>query len=150
MLVRDVMTTEVISVFPEERIDRIASILTEKKIHGVPVVESGVLVGIITETDFFIKDSFNLHLPSYINFIKKTKFSGKINSEEKDKIKELINSTAADIMTKECITVSPEDDIEKVLNLIKERNLHIIPVVNSEGKMEGIIARSDLIRMIKV
>ncbi|TSD01902.1 MAG: hypothetical protein Athens071425_262 [Parcubacteria group bacterium Athens0714_25] len=150
MLVRDVMTAEVVSVFPEERIDRVASILTEKKIHGVPVVEGGVLVGIITETDFFIKDSFNLHLPSYINFIKKTKFSGKIDSEEKDKIKEIVNSTAADIMTKECITVLPEDSIEKVLDLIKEKNLHIIPVVNFEGKIKGIIARSDLIRMIKI
>jgi CBS-domain-containing membrane protein len=149
MIVKDLMTTDVISVSPEEKIEQVASILTEKRIHGVPVVDDkNRLIGIITETDFFIKDCFNFHLPSYIDFIKNTKFSGGLGYLEKQKIKKIVKAIAKDIMSTKCITVSSEDGLDKLLALIKENDLHTIPVVDSSGKVEGIIARSDLIKMI--
>lgn len=150
MIIRDVMTEDVISVLPEEKIGRVAALLTEKRIHGVPVVKDGILVGIITETDFFTKDSFNLHLPSYIDFIEKTKFSGKIGGSEREKMKELISATAKDIMSVNCITVSPNDSIEMLLAIIKEKNIHTVPVVDSSGRINGIVTRSDLIRLVEV
>lgn len=150
MVVRDLMTADVISVSPEEKIEQVASILTKERIHGVPVVDDeNRLIGIITETDFFIKDCFNFHLPSYIDFIKNTKFSGSLGYVEKQKIKELVKAVAKDIMSTRCIAVSPEDNIDKLLTLIKENDLHTIPVIDSSGRVEGIVARSDLIRMIK-
>ncbi|HEV2170637.1 MAG TPA: CBS domain-containing protein [Candidatus Binatus sp.] len=50
--VKDVMTTEVITVIPDASLVYAARVLTEKKIGCLPVVEKGRLVGILTEGDF--------------------------------------------------------------------------------------------------
>ena len=52
MKVRDVMTTEVQTVGPDATIEAAISIMTERRVSGVPVVdEAGALVGILTEGD---------------------------------------------------------------------------------------------------
>jgi acetoin utilization protein AcuB len=51
--VKDIMTRNPISVPPDYTVEETAQILHEKKISGVPVVEAGRLVGIITRDDLF-------------------------------------------------------------------------------------------------
>lgn len=150
MKVKDIMTKDVMTVSSDYGIDQVANLLIENRIHGLPVVDDGKLVGIITETDFFVKDSFNFHLPSYIDFIRKTKFSGKMSSTEKKQIAELINSTARDIMTEQCVTVQVEDEIEKLLGVFKNTRFSTVPVVDENGELRGIVTRSDVIRTIRL
>ena len=52
LAVRDVMTTEVVTIRPDASLVYAARVLTEKKIGCLPVVENGRLVGILTEGDF--------------------------------------------------------------------------------------------------
>jgi CBS domain-containing membrane protein len=52
LAVKDVMTTEVVTIRPDASLVYAARLLTEKKIGCLPVVESGRLVGILTEGDF--------------------------------------------------------------------------------------------------
>jgi acetoin utilization protein AcuB len=51
--VKEIMTREVITVCPDCPIEEAARIMVDHKIGGLPVVEDGRLVGIITETDLF-------------------------------------------------------------------------------------------------
>ena len=51
--VDELMTTEVITVTPNTPLEEAARIMADHKIGGLPVVEGGRLVGIITETDIF-------------------------------------------------------------------------------------------------
>jgi CBS domain-containing protein len=51
--IKRVMTEHVITVTPDTTIAEAARIMLEKKIGGLPVVENGQLVGIITESDIF-------------------------------------------------------------------------------------------------
>ncbi len=51
MRVRDVMVEDVISVGPDEPLERVLRALSEESIHGVPVVDDGRLVGIVTSVD---------------------------------------------------------------------------------------------------
>jgi acetoin utilization protein AcuB len=50
---KSVMTTKVITVSPDEPLENAARIMADNKIGGLPVVENGAIVGIITETDLF-------------------------------------------------------------------------------------------------
>ena len=50
---KELMTTPVITVTPETPVQEAARIMAEKKIGGLPVVQAGKVVGIITETDLF-------------------------------------------------------------------------------------------------
>ena len=52
LLVKEVMTSEVITATPDTPLAEAAQVLVERKIGCLPVVEAGRLVGIITEADF--------------------------------------------------------------------------------------------------
>jgi acetoin utilization protein AcuB len=51
--IKDVMTKKVITVDADIPIEEAAKIMADKKIGGLPVVSSGKVVGVITETDLF-------------------------------------------------------------------------------------------------
>jgi acetoin utilization protein AcuB len=51
--VDEVMTTDLVTVTPDTLLEEAARIMADNKIGGLPVVEDGQLVGIITETDIF-------------------------------------------------------------------------------------------------
>ena len=48
---RDIMTTEVVTTSPAATVSEVAAALTANKISGMPVVEAGQVVGIISEAD---------------------------------------------------------------------------------------------------
>ncbi len=50
---REIMRREVITVTPETMVLEVARIMVDRKIGGIPVIEDGVVVGIITESDLF-------------------------------------------------------------------------------------------------
>ena len=148
MQVKDLMTKKVISVNAETRISDIANLLMKNRIHGVPVVDSDNRVaGIITETDFFTKDSTSLYLPSFIDFLKRSEFLKIISSSMKSEIDKLLQATANDIMTSDCITISSEADIKDVLKIMKEKSINSIPVVSQNHILVGIITMADIIKL---
>jgi len=57
--------------------------------------------------------------------------------------------TAADIMTREVVTVPPDASLREVANLLVERNISGVPVVSREGELLGIVSETDLINSEK-
>ncbi len=54
-------------------------------------------------------------------------------------------TTVGDIMERDPVTVSPSDDVETVVRLLRENELPGVPVVNSGGRCVGIVTENDLI-----
>jgi len=54
-------------------------------------------------------------------------------------------TTVADIMERDPVTVTPSDDVEAVIRLLREHELPGVPVVNSGGRCVGIVTENDLI-----
>ncbi len=151
MKVADVMTEDVISVSENDKIGDIAQLLTTKKIHGVPVVDDeNRVVGIITETDFFTKGGDSLYIPSFIDLMRRNKLFRVASLKRKMQLKKILKASARDIMTKGCITISPEADLNELLELLKRKGLHTVPVVSDDGVLRGIITLADIISLIKV
>ncbi len=150
MKVQDIMTKNVLTVLSGDPIDHVVNIMVENKIHGVPVVRDGKLIGMVTETDFFSKDSVNFNLASFIEVVRKNRTSGVVGMDEKINIQKLITSTIDDIMSKNCITISQDDDIEKLIELFRKTGFSKIPVVDKNSDLVGIITRSDVIRTMKI
>ena len=66
MLSKDIMTRDVITVRPEDEVEKVAQLLLENKISGIPVVdENHRVIGIITEKDLMIKAT-ELKVPFYL------------------------------------------------------------------------------------
>ena len=145
MLIREIMTKEVISVYPDSLVQKVAELLISHRIHAVPVLENNVPVGIITETDFFTKGSMKIYLPEYINFIKKDNKLGKISAQGKEKMQKLANTQAKDIMSQPCLTINEDAEVEDFFELVKSEKLISVPVVNRDKELVGIITRGDII-----
>lgn len=60
--------------------------------------------------------------------------------------KDLSKMTAADIMTKNCVTVTSEARIKEVARIMEERHLLTLPVVGQDGKVLYCVTRKDLLR----
>ena len=104
MKVSDIMTGEVITVNKGTSLKDAAGILAKFRIHGMPVVDSNnKVVGILTESDFFTKDSSNIYLPTFLDFIKSEPKPDEDGANtDLEKITRVV-----DIMTEKCLTVKP-------------------------------------------
>ena len=93
MKVNDIMIRKVFFVFPETKIREAAALMEEYRVHGLPVVEEEKVVGIVTETDFFVRGLSGFYLPSYIDFIKNIKMTDYVgnNDRKNEKIKKVLN-----------------------------------------------------------
>ncbi len=149
MKVKDIMTKKVVSVGPEAKIAEVAKIMSQNRFHAVPVLEKEEIIGIITEGDFFTRDSKNVFLPSYIDFIESAKITESLAEEKQGKIGKLLDVRARDIMTRECVSILDEMDIKDLLEFFRETKFTTLPVINNENKLIGIITLSDIIGLIK-
>lgn len=144
--VKDLMTTEVITVTPDTEITRAAKILIEKGINGLPVVnDDGELVGIICQSDL-ISQQKKFPIPTFFTllegFIPIT--SGRQLEKE---IKKITAVTVGQAMTPNPVTVSPDDDISTIAALMVDKKYHTIPVIE-DGRLVGVVGNEDVLRTI--
>jgi CBS-domain-containing membrane protein len=140
------MTREVITVNKETSLQEAAGLLAKFRIHGFPVVEDdNKVIGIVTESDFFTKDSSNIFLPTFLRFIRSENMKNlrEVGSKEIEK-----KTKVEDIMTKDCFTVQPETTVEELIQYCKEKNFNSFPVTNKQGMLVGIVTIMDVIKLL--
>jgi len=144
-IAEEIMTTDVITVSPNTEIAKAAKIMTEKRINGLPVVDSGKLVGILCQSDLIAQQK-KFPIPSLFTFL-----DGYISlTSEKHLEKEVQKIAAATVdqaMTPHPVTVSPNTPIEEIASLMVDRNFHTLPVL-VEGKLVGIVGKEDLLKLL--
>ncbi len=144
ILVKDVMTKNVIAVKKDTKVTELIEILTKNRISGVPVVdEENRVLGIVSEADLLFTTKTG-KIRGLREFLKRligeeystlaTPFSGDLKVE--------------DIMTSPVITASPDMDIEEASKILSEKRIKRLPVVDENGKLIGIITRHDLVSAI--
>jgi len=140
------MTKDVITVTMGTSLKEAAGLLAKFRIHGMPVVDGeNKVVGIVTETDFFTKDSSNIFLPTFLNFIESNKAKPEVN----DEINELRDKTQiTDIMTYDCLTIQPDFTVKQLIQIFKEKNFNSLPVVDEQGVLIGIVSIMDVIKLL--
>lgn len=97
--------------------------------NAYPVEEDGQVIGIVTKFDLLKCFAFtpNEMVPRY---------------------GELMDRTVADVMTPEFIYVRTDTKLTRVLQLMVEHRIRSIPVIDSEHRLAGIIAREDVVRAL--
>lgn len=112
---------DVYSVTSDYTVFDALKVMGEKNIGALPIIEEGELKGIFSERDYARK--IVLH-----------------NKSSHDTL-------VKDIMTANVITVSPDDTIDQCMELMSNRRIRHLPVVN-EGKVVGLLSISDLVKVI--
>jgi CBS domain-containing protein len=115
----DIMTTDVVTVGPEDTIDRVVSIMLEKNIGSVIVTgEKKNIIGIVTERDLI------------------SKVLAKGRNPKEVRVKE--------IMSRPVVTIDPDTTIGEAAKIMQSRGIGHLPVVKN-GRVVGIIAEGDVI-----
>ncbi len=137
MKVRDIMTTNTISVRGDTLLKEAARIMVRNQISGLPVIDSdGRLVGIVTEGDF-LRQEVSRDRPYRLSLL--DALFGDSTPETP------IAETVAEVMTDKVVTITPEASIGEAARLMASRNVKRLPVVGDEGVLEGIISRADIV-----
>ena len=144
--VKDIMTTDVISVTPQTEIVHAAKLLLGKRINGVPVVdEKGTLVGILCESDLIIQQK-KFPVPSLFTLL-----DGLVPLTSMKRLKAEVQKMSAvivaDAMTPNPLTVAPETTVEEVATIMVGRKFHTLPVVD-EGRLLGIVGKDDILKTL--
>ena len=102
------------------------------------------LFGIVAENDL-INQNKRLHIPTMLRLFDAFIPLGGGSIEEE--IRRMSASKASEICSRDVVTVSPETTLQDIATIMAEKGKHLLPVVSS-GKIEGIIAKIDIIKGI--
>ena len=142
---KDIMTTDVIVANKNDIIANVANLLIKEKIGGLPVVdEENKVVGIIYETDIMKKES-HVDSPRMLNFIQGIIFLDDMKKFE-DEMRAIAAYKVEDLMSKDIITVNENDTFDYVANVMINKSINRVPVVDENNFLKGIICRYDIIK----
>jgi CBS domain-containing protein len=117
--IRDVMTSQVKACEPTATVVDAAKLMAQEDVGPIPIVEEGRLVGIVTDRDIVV------------NAVAK---GTDVNT-----------ATVGDIASRDLVTISPDDDMNDALNLMAEKQVRRLPVVEGD-RLVGIVAQADIAR----
>ncbi len=140
MQVKDIMTHTVKTVSPSTRLIEVVSMMCLYRYSGIPVVDDGKLIGIISE-----KDILHSLLPSMDDLM------GNMSSVDFDALMKdyssVIQQTVADLMTHKVMTVSPDMHILKAASLMAGKRFRHIPVTEGDT-LVGMLSLGDVHKAI--
>lgn len=141
MYARDVMTTRVVSVLPENSVKRAAQIMLDQNVSGLPVVDGdGRLVGMITEGDLLRRAEF-YRMKSLASA------DATASGDKADAFVKAYSWKVADVMTPDVISIDESVPVSRIAALMDEHMIKRVPVTR-EGRLVGIVSRRDLLRVI--
>lgn len=142
----DIMTKDVISVDPESPLIEAVNILLKYGFNGLPVVADGLVVGIITEFDMVTKGSA-IHIPTLVKLF--GSLDQKKSDELKNELKKVVTMKVKDAMNYDPLTLSPNDDILKVVDTFTQHHkVNPIPIIDNNRMLVGVISRSDMLKFM--
>ena len=137
MKVRDVMTTDPVSVTGDTSLKEAARLMVRHRVSGLPVVEQGnKLIGIVSEGDF-IRQEASRDRPHGVSLLDALFGEGELEPVGAE--------TVAEVMTRNVVTITPEATIGEAARVMGRRNVKRLPVVDLDGELVGIISRADVV-----
>lgn len=139
----DVMVKDVISVGPGASVREVASLMLERRISGLPVVDGeGRVLGILSEGDLIRRPELGTdnHRAGWLS----------VFLSEDESARDFVKThgmTAREVMSQPAICVAPDTPLAEVVRLMERHRVKRLPVV-AHGKLAGLLTRADLLRAL--
>ena len=114
---REIMTKSVRTASPGMSVREVGALMREGDMGAVPVVDSGKLIGIVTDRDIVVR----------------------VVAEGKGP-----ETSVSEAMTADLFTVTPDDFVFEAIRLMGDKQVRRVPVINESGELAGIIAMADV------
>lgn len=137
MKVRDLMTTDLITVGRTASLKEAARRMIESGVSGLLVTNTdGYLQGVITEADYVKNESGR----------RAAKRAGLLRWFSHDEGMPATERLVEDVMTEDVLTVDPDTDHAEAARTMEQANVKRLPVVDDTGQLVGIVSRADILR----
>jgi len=120
------MTREVVVVPPELRLADAWEIMKRRKIHHLPVVRSGRLVGMLSDRDILLR----------------------ARPGPQDEVVVSTKDLVAAAMTPAPYVCGPTTHIDELVHTMTEKHIHAIPVLSEEDELVGLVTATDLLLLL--
>jgi CBS domain-containing protein len=135
--VGDVMTTRVISVAESTGYKDIVGLLHRHRVSAVPVLDvAGRVVGVVSEADLLMKQTAPALPVGAVRLAWRLRERSKASAV-----------TAGELMTSPAVTIRADADVAKAARLMRDRNVRRLPVTGADGRLVGIVCRTDVLRV---
>lgn len=138
---REIMTRDVALVKVDTPLKEVAEVMARRGVSGVPVVDAADrVVGVISEKDF-LKAMSSGGITSFMGVV------AQCLQEKGCKALGIRQGQAADLMSAPAVTVAEETQVLEIIKLFKEKGINRVPVLDSQGRLTGIVSRGDLLEL---
>lgn len=144
--VKDIMSTDLVTLTPDTDISKAAETLLSRRINGAPVVDQdGRVLGILCQSDLIAQQK-KLPIPTVFTLLDGL-ISLTSSKQLEKQVRKIAALTVGDAMTQRPVTVGPNTSIETVASLMVDNNFHTLPVVEN-NKLIGVIGKEDVLRTL--
>lgn len=138
-LVKDLMTTPVVTVEPTTPFKELVARLAEHRVSAVPVVDNDSrVVGVVSEADLLLKEEFpepDQDIPLW--WTRRARLHRA----------KAAASVARDLMTVPVVAISPDATVAEAARRMHTNKVKRLPVIDRTGRLVGIVSRGDLLKV---
>ncbi len=139
MKVKELLTRDLTAIESDATVEELVCLLEASGLSGVPVVDAeGKVIGFISE-----RDVIEAALPGYFEALAAPEDPLGQLAQKYHQIKD---KRVEELMTRDVVTVTEEDDGVTVADLMIKKNLKVVPVLDPTGRLAGVVRRIDLLQ----
>jgi len=137
--VKGVMTSSVVAVRENADFKEMVGVMRSRRISAFPVIDmSGRVLGVVSEADLLVKETTPALPQGAI------RLPWRLREQSK-----AAGVTAAELMTKPAVTVHEDAPVAEAARLMQSRKVKRLPVVDGNGRLRGIITRTDVLSVFE-
>lgn len=141
MLVADVMSKNPVTLTPEHSVRHAAQIMLHHRVSGVPVVDDGNVIGVLTEGDLLRRVELGTDANAPSDWLRLF-----ASGAARDFVR-THSWRVGDVMSKPVVTVDRDMPLSDAALLLATRGIKRVPVLY-EGELVGILSRADLLKIV--
>ncbi|MCA9878381.1 MAG: CBS domain-containing protein [Thermomicrobiales bacterium] len=146
LTVRAVMRREVPIAAPATSIAELARMMVEHRVPGVPVIDDGELVGIVTEADLIQREA-NVDAPSTVAFLDAI-IELDAGTPFDEELRRVLATTAEELMTSPVISIRDIATVSELATLMLQHRINPVPVVDEHRQIIGLATRTGIVELI--
>jgi CBS domain-containing protein len=140
VIAADIMTSGVVSITPQTTVTEIAALLLAHGISGVPVVQAGRVVGIVSEGDLISR--LAPHAPR--GWLAAFTARGTVLHD----YLHAHGTLAGDVMSSPVVSATPDTPVGALAEAMEVNRIKRLPIIDATGQLVGIVTRANLLRAL--
>ena len=146
---KNVMTSPIVCVDTTDRLGDVEQRLVDAHVTGLPVVEGGRLVGIITRSDYV---RIPILLKTYDEYVSSRQHENDLQQSDRTDFQGFRSNlealTVQDVMTRQVVTCTVDAPVKDIVSKMLNHHVHRIVVIDGDRPI-GIVGSLDLIKLLQ-